>query len=130
MERKALFFYNELLKSIRSVIGLHPLSTSELNKYGKKYIVGYMGTFARDLVPDDESPCIINLDDSSMSGSHWVARVDNIVYDSFGREFKDIADDIPDSDAEQELREIDCGHRCLAWLMVYVYFGREYAMLI
>jgi len=68
-----------------------PLSNSEILNFAQKYIPHFRGVFMRDSLPKSscrEESGIINLDDSSSNGTHWVAYKKNkksIHYlDSFG----------------------------------------------
>ena len=62
-------------------------------------------------------------------------------YDSFGRDDTTIINNlrfsgngkIVDSDkkdVEQNMKETNCGARCIAWLLVYNDLGEDYAKLI
>ena len=80
---------------------------------------------------------IVNLDDSTQVGSHWVAIVKEknktYIYDSFGRKTYKILPELVQSgngiiketenDAEQGKEMEDCGQRSLASLMVYDKYG-------
>jgi len=94
--------------------------------------------------------CIINLDNSSQPGSHWIAlfktpRRGTIIYDSFGRKAKKILNKKlysknplesigkyleTENDAEQRIDESNCGQRCLAWLLVCNLYGELDALSI
>jgi hypothetical protein len=126
--------YRDYLKSIIYIIGSDDVTyNTKLNTIGR-YLFGslFMGVFARDKKPSNTSNryCIVNLDTTGMPGSHWVAIADNIVYDSFGRNLGFKGYDMPDPDAEQLVRQNDCGQRSLAWLCVYHTLGRRAAMKI
>lgn len=109
----------------------------------------YKGTFASDKIPklNDLKPyCILNLDKTGQPGSHWVAvaKIPNkdkcLIYDSFGRSYKQIIPDIQtsgngsivdtDRDAEQAYIETNCGARCLAFLLLFDIHGYKVAKLI
>ena len=106
----------------------------------------YKGTFSSDKLPTLKSThsCILNLDNSSEPGSHWIAvyRSGNRLccYDSFGRKTKQILPDVKirkglrvvdsDLDAEQAIHETNCGQRCLAWLCMTYEHGINQAMKI
>ena len=106
----------------------------------------FKGTFSSDKLPALKSThsCILNLDNSSEPGSHWVAiyRSGNRLccYDSFGRHAKQILPDTKirkglkivdsDLDAEQSIEEKNCGQRCLAWLCMVYSHGITQAMKI
>ena len=81
---------------------------------------------------------IVNLDNSTEPGSHWIA-VSHVgprkllVYDSFGARHtipscimklypRSIA---TDPDAEQGLKETNCGARAMAWLLMDAIFPNE-----
>jgi hypothetical protein len=120
----------------------------ELNGVGNKLLgVKFKGVFPSDKIPrlNDLSPyCILNLDTSKESGSHWVALAKNgdhsVLYDSFGREHPKIIPRLrysgngkivdTDRDAEQKVLETNCGARCLAWLCIFDKHGEDMAMLI
>ena len=141
--------YNEMLNLIEKTMGNQITFTNDLEKFGK-YVLGnkFQGVF-----PSDQTKkltilkpySIINLDKSTQPGSHWIALAydpteDSVtVYDSFGRKSKKIIPNIyslysgvidTEYDAEQRIREDNCGQRCLAWLMVYEGLGKEAAKLI
>ena len=121
--------YNKYIKQITRLMGYHhPLSTTEINYicfnlFGNKYT----GTYASDRIPKRFKYIIVNLDPSHKRGSHWVAmcNINNkiYVYDSFGRKTNKILPTfkgksiMSDDDAEQKKLEINCGHRCISWLM-------------
>ena len=109
----------------------------------------FIGVFASDLVPRKMkrgSMAIVNLDDSTKPGSHWVALAKYnssntmLVYDSFGRKTKRIlngllggrSEQILDTeyDAEQSVDEMNCGARCVAFLMVFKDLGPRFAKYI
>ena len=149
-EKQAVDLYNQYLKQVYSLVGNKSTYLSELEGVGKKLLkVKFKGVFPSDKIPklNDLSPyCILNLDKSTQSGSHWISlakfenKNDSLVYDSFGRDFKEIIPDLnltgngriinTDRDAEQKVEETDCGARCIAWLMVFDRHGSEMAMMI
>ena len=108
----------------------------QLDKIGRKLF----GTKFYGVYPSDKIPklnmvkryCILNLDKSTESGSHWVALAllkdgKTIFYDSFGRCHTKIIPSLnlsgngriinSEKDKEQKIREQNCGQRCLAFLM-------------
>lgn len=148
MEKKIMKIYNKVLKQIESMLGTDGSTyTDQLNKIGKE-ILGdkYVGTFSSDKIPQltDKHPyAIINLDDSSSPGSHWVAiaQKNNIyyVYDSFGRKSSTILPSLKggkfkikdsDRDVEQDILEENCGQRSMSWIVVFDQFGKKLALLI
>lgn len=107
----------------------------QLTKYGIKYFNNrYIGTFSSDEIPtlNNYECCIINTDDSSQPGSHWIALIrwdnnseDNNIYfyDSFGRRSYVLSDNFnknwthSNPNREQDYNNETCGQFCLAWLM-------------
>ena len=140
--------YKEKLSQIEKLTGDKTTYLKQLNGVGNKLLgVKFKGVFPSDKIPklNDLSPyCILNLDSSKESGSHWVALAKNgnqsILYDSFGREHPTIIPQLrysgngkildTDNDAEQKIRETNCGARCLAWLSIFDKHGQAMAMLI
>lgn len=150
--KKAEDIYNHYLtRSIYPLIGDKTTYSSQLMGAGKKLLgVKFKGVYPSDKIPklNDLSPyCILNLDKSNESGSHWVALAkiphpskDSVIYDSFGRDYKKIIPNLEysgngkikntDRDAEQKKLETDCGSRCLSFLMVLDKKGLDTALLI
>ena len=52
-----------------------------------------------------------------------------MAYDSFGRDVG-FNRQMTDPDAEQDIIEVNCGQRCVAWLCVYHTMGANYAKYI
>lgn len=149
-EKEAEKLYNDILtKKIYPLIGDKSTYMNDLNKVGRKLLgIKFKGVFPSDKIPklNDLSPyCILNLDKSDESGSHWIAlgKINNnnsIVYDSFGRDNKQIIPNLrysgngiildTDRDAEQKITEEDCGARSLAFLVVLNKYGLDVAKLI
>ena len=104
-----------------------PLTNVELINSAKKlYIPSFRGVFTRDDLPrkPNKNECgILNLDDSSGSGTHWVLwyRKNNekFYFDSYGiqpplelqRYLKSHI--FYDTEKIQPKREVFCGHLCL-----------------
>ena len=120
---------------------------TDLNGIGHKLLgVKFKGVFPSDKIPklNDLSPyCILNVDKSTESGSHWVALVkngeDSILYDSFGRgsklipalRFSGNGRIISDTDdSEQTLDATDCGARSLGFCVFFDKYGAEASLLI
>ena len=151
-EKEAEKVYNYYLtKKVYPLIGDKTTYLTELLGAGKKLFgVKFKGVYPSDKIPmlNDLTPyCILNLDSSKESGSHWVALAkceypskDSIIYDSFGRDYKKIIPNLQytnngrikntDKDSEQEMMETDCGARCIAWLMVVNKHGAELALKV
>lgn len=112
----------------------------------------FYGVYPSDKIPklNRKKPyAIVNLDTSKQNGSHWVAlaKVGNayIVYDSFGRSHTKILPNFKpkrltslidfnvidtEDDAEQHPIQLDCGQRCIAWLLTLHYYGVQNALKI
>ena len=142
--------YNKILKRIEKNCIKHSGSTfmSELNKIGNEIMgIKFRGVFPSDKIPklNELRPyCILNLDKSNQSGSHWIAVVKDkneiICYDSFGRKAKKIIPSLfssrngkvidTDLDREQHILETNCGQRCLSFLIFYDKYGKEKSLMI
>jgi hypothetical protein len=150
-EVEAEKLYNHyLINKVYPLIGDKSTYLGELEGSGKKLLkVKFKGVFPSDKIPklNDLTPyCILNLDKSTESGSHWIALAkledsnNCVIYDSFGRDYKEIIPNLnlsgngriinTDKDQEQEISETDCGARCLAWLLVFNNHGSEIAKLV
>ena len=110
---------------------LHKICKTEL---GTKF----KGVFSSDTYPLDlpnYSYAIVNNKPSSSKGQHWVACYNTptkyYIFDSFGRSSKTLLTKLhkrmkgtgkrvkdSDYDSDQKDNQVDCGIRCLAWLMV------------
>jgi hypothetical protein len=150
-EAKAEQLYNQILtKQIYPLIGDKSTYMNDLDRVGRKLLgIKFKGVFPSDKIPklNDLKPyCILNLDKSTESGSHWIAltkihgKNSSIVYDSFGRSNKKIIPVLQksgngviidtDRDAEQDIIAEDCGARSLCWLVIYDKYGVDVAKLI
>lgn len=149
-EKKAEQYYHKVLKYIENnKVGKKTTYSDELQKVCRELFgVMFKGVFASDKIPrlSSVSPyCILNLDRTGEPGSHWVAlakcKGGAMFYDSFGRDDTTIINNlrfsgngkIVDSDkkdVEQNMKETNCGARCIAWLLVYNDLGEDYAKLI
>ncbi len=143
--------YENIKDYMCSILGDNLTFSKDLERLGKQlYGIKFKGVFSSDKIPrvNEISPyAIINLDNSSEPGSHWVAIAydsdENSVYmyDSYGRKSTKILPSLhrfygagivvdSDSDAEQRMKENNCGQRSLAWLMVFDKNGSQKAKLI
>ena len=151
-EKNAEQLYNQILtKQIYPLTGDKSTYMDDLNRVGRKLLgIKFKGVFPSDKIPklNDLKPyCILNLDKSTESGSHWIALAkivgtnNSIVYDSFGRSAKQIIPDLQYSgngtirnadlsDSEQTITETDCGARSMAFLVVLDKYGVDVAKLI
>ena len=105
------------------------------------------------MYPSDKIPklnnlspyCILNVDKSDETGSHWVAIVKmqnekTLFYDSFGRDGVKLIPNIrysgngkiinTDRDIEQKISQQNCGARCLSFLCIYDKWGEDVGKLI
>lgn len=146
-ERECMLIYNKILKEIVKPLG-NTTYLSDLLGIGKKLLgVKFKGVYPSDKIPklNDLSPyAILNLDTSKEKGSHWVAIAKHgditYLYDSFGRKNTQIIPNLrfsgngriydTDKDAEQKVYEMDCGARCIAWLLYFDKYGPKCALLI
>jgi len=131
--------YNQVLKEIERSMGKGITWNSELEKKGKELFGNsFKGVFSKDTIPFISSGncCIFNLDTRNQPGSHWCALyklgVNNYVYDSFGRNVMKGFGNVVNSelDAEQQVKENNCGQRSLAWLVCVYSLGLEKALTI
>ena len=139
-EVEVLKEYKKILKLIEDHMGNDTTYSNDLDELGRLLIGrGYVGTFSRDDLPNMRHGqcCIMNVDTRDQGGSHWVSvykTSKNNVYDSFGRKSSKLLDMKgtidSDPDAEQKMKELDCGQRCLSWLLCVKYFGIKSALKI
>jgi hypothetical protein len=146
MEKRANIIYNLALKDIVKMMGKNSTTYSdEIERVGKGLFGSdFRGVFPADMVPRmrDGDLAVVNLDKRDMPGSHWISIAKESgklhVYDSFGRKSTKIIPDLigkgkivdADYDAEQKIKEDNCGQRSLSWLFVFKHFGKDLAMLI
>lgn len=141
--------YNTILRSVKKLVGGRTTYLQQLAKAGTKLFgAKFHGVYPSDRIPQltEHTPyCILNLDRSDQSGSHWIAVAksnnDIIVYDSFGRTHKTIIPALgrgfvggkvidTDSDCEQNIMATDCGARSLSFLVFFDRYGAKNALLI
>lgn len=112
---------------------VHALSNFEINDYAEKFKIQYWrGVFMRDTLPKKPYKFergIVNLDTRNNPGTHWVAyyKKGNSVqyYDSFGcqpppeliKYFGSACTISYNSDQQQNINDIICGHLCLKFLV-------------
>lgn len=112
-------------------MNIKPLSDIELINYVREYNIPYFrGVFMKDQLPNrryKNESMIINLDNSSGNGTHWVCffKKDNKIhyYDSFGVkppiqlvEYFKNCEVCYNIDKNQNFDEVICGHLCLEFL--------------
>ena len=149
-EAEAEKIFKHKINDVKNMMGKKGVTyLDELNSAGFKFFkVKFKGCFASDKIPNlnDLAPyAIINVDKTDMPGSHWVAIAktpnDNLmVFDSFGRKTNELIPDMKksgngkiidtDYDANQNIKQYDCGMRCIAWLYMFDKYGSEVAKLI
>lgn len=109
-----------------------PLTDQDLYKYAKK-LPHFRGIFMRDSLPKkiNKNECgIVNLDDESGAGTHWVAYckrdTECTYFDSFGnlKPPLEIINYLPNSitynyERYQNYDTFNCGHLCLKFLYNY-----------
>ena len=149
--QKANKYYNLCLKYIeRNKTGKNTTYSDQLEKICiELFGVRFKGVFASDKIPklSSLSPyCILNLDRTGEQGSHWIALAkckndkDAMLYDSFGRDDTIIINNLrfsgngkiidTEPDSEQKMSQLNCGARCIAWLLVFQDLGEDFAQLI
>ena len=102
------------------------------NLFGDRFV----GIFASDEeYPEEGGLCIVNVDKKSEPGSHWIAIADGLYYDSFQRDSEELIDnELCEAKVSkgivQDVKENDCGQRCIAFLCVYYYHGCEEVLLL
>jgi hypothetical protein len=139
--------FRNTLNQVVSILGSGETSNTQLDKVCYKLFGNqFAGTFSSDKIPKmnkKSNMCVLNLDDSSQQGSHWVSIIfDNntvYVYDSFDRNAKNILPSIfnkykvvrntdrtsVSKAIRQKDYEEDCGQRCVASLIIYKVDGLE-----
>lgn len=120
-------------------MGSGTTTSIQLDKMGKGLLGScYIGALPRDSTKIRSMKpgqcCIANTHAHWQPGEHWMAIVNDksegfCAYDSFGRRVASWAKD-SELDAEQVILELNCGQRCLAWLLVWKNSGIDAAMKI
>lgn len=145
-EKKAEMIFFTVADEIIKVMGKQATFQFDLERVAIDLIgKDFAGVFAVDKIkfPSGTKYAIFNLDRSDEPGSHWVSIIKGTnkfyIYDSFGRNSKEIAPSLfrkgiiikdSDRDAEQKVSEEVCGPYALAWLFVAQTYGIKTAMLI
>lgn len=148
MEKHAEKLYGKLLNLTTQLVGKTTTYQNDLLRAGQRVLgSAFAGVFAADNIPrlnDLKRYAILNLDKSNEAGSHWIAVAHKdgktFVYDSFGRATAQILPELSRSgngktidaeyDAEQHPKELNCGARALAWLLLFEMSGEKVALLI
>lgn len=139
MRHKVDTLYKNLVNYYSKKVG-HSKTTNgkTLSTLGKKsFGTKFKGVYARDQIPclKAHESCIFNLDTKDKPGSHWCAMYKHgkkyLIYDSFGRKvIKGKKYIYTGCDAEQKIKEENCGQRCLAWLEIVYTMGTRYARCV
>ncbi len=142
--------YNKVLEQMKKTLGNDSTYSDTLDKVSRKQLgKKFHGVYPSDRIPQltgIKPYAIINTDKSTSPGSHWIGVGYNddddyyMIYDSFGRKTNKIMPGFrasfngtvlaTDSDAEQRMKENNCGQRALAWLICVDSFGYDMARLI
>lgn len=142
-ESEAERVYREILTTVVvPILGDKITVGGELDAFGR-HMLGkrFRGVFPSDRLPElaNGECCIVNTDDSAGPGEHWMSVYrsagKNILQDSFGRPASEILPSLPeadnaDLDAEQHPKEVNCGARSVAWLLLADRFGVKLAKLV
>ena len=114
---------NSALRVIRRTLGNSTTSETQLRKAGESLFgKRFRGVYASNEKRPKKGFMIVNTKPRGTTGEHWCAIADGLLYDSFGRDAS--------GDAEQDMREKNCGQRSLAWLCTYDDLGRGAAALV
>ena len=140
--------YNEFVSVIEKRLGKNiTTDNTELHQVGRELFgARFKGVYAADGVPAltvKEPYAVINNKPAASGGEHWLgaARIPRtgrvLLYDSYGRSHKTLLPGaLPpgshdtDRDIEQNVSELNCGQRSLAWLVVFDKLGPAAARLV
>ena len=134
--------YDHLVEIADVILGKGASYGSDLLQVGQNTFADkFDGVYSADTIPKTFTYVIANLDKHDKQGSHWVALAKTsaatyMVYDSFGRRTTSILPDLDIKtidtahDAEQNTDELNCGARCIAWLIMFDLFGETVAQTI
>lgn len=136
--------YLKLLETIEKIddIKHHIFSNFDINDILSKSKIGdkFNGCFMHDIFePNNIKPySIINIDNSSKMGTHWLGVFQDdkklYVYDSFARKHilrtfkkrmmnKSYKVVLCNDQKDQKNSEVDCGLRCMIWLLFINKYG-------
>jgi hypothetical protein len=120
--------YEFALTEIEKDLGTGITSDTDLNEYCT-FLPYFLGTFAFDEIPKLKNleSCIVNLDTSDQNGSHWVAlykyKNKTYMFDSFDRQISNFKRVDIDKIVTQKPKELNCGQRCVAFLVLVEILG-------
>ena len=144
-EKEVETVYKKTVKKIEKILKTNGITNSkQLTDVGRELFGKlYRGTFAVDKLPKlkHNESCILNLDYSYQSGSHWIAvykhKDEYLIFDSFGRKTTEILPSLKhlkhrdsDYDVNQQITEHNCGQNSIGWLYIAYLLGPENAMKI
>ena len=123
--------YNIMLKKVIKDIGNNITDNVQLHNYiNDKLKFGGIYMVDEKIPKTKNTSFIINTDTTKGIGKHWCAVYVSdkgyyYVYDSFGRKSSKILKPFvkgkividTEYDAEQNVNEVNCGQRCVAWLL-------------
>lgn len=140
-KHEAEHLYQELLIYAEKLVGNQITGSKLLDRVAFAVIPGYQGTYARTqglkkLRQLKSRQCLV-INTTDAPGEHWCAAYrfpkGTLFYDSFGRSFQELFGRKPkglwntEDDAEQLIKEYNCGARVLAWLLVCIHGGQKAA---
>ena len=136
-EKQAEDLFLKYKKKITKQLGSKEMSNTEIDRYCKKHIKKYKGSYAQDeKFPLTSGYYILNTDKSTGPGIHWVAVVitpkSAFVYDSFARDPKKLLSHFSKrlsskkiriissdrKDKEELVSQSNCGQLSICWLLV------------
>jgi hypothetical protein len=124
--------FEDTLINIENMMGIKQTTNLKLYKYGK-LIFGdrFKGVYSADsrFKLKENEMCIINTDDSSKSGIHWLALIKYkgkiYCYDSFNRNYKFLSPYftnkkwiVANKYVDEAIPEASCGQISLTWLIL------------
>ena len=129
-KKQVQHLFNFTLNLIQKDIGIGETDNIQLQKYIDKIgLSKFLGIYAWDTIPTmiNNQSCIVNLDKSTESGSHWISlyKYKNKIYmyDSFNRKISDFRKVDIDKNMYQKNRQTDCGQRSIAFLTLVQIIG-------
>ena len=115
--------FNFTLNLIHKDIGKNETDNIQLQKYVDRIgLSNFLGIYAWDTIPKmkNNQSCIVNLDKSTESGSHWISlyKYKNKIYmfDSFDRKISYFRKVDIDKNMYQKNNQADCGQRSISFL--------------
>jgi hypothetical protein len=143
-----LMKYNDELSHIVDRLGNGVTYSDQLDEYCRNYTNlskdNYLGVFTQDYKPPKQDCCfIINTATKDENGVHWcgvfIKRGVKYFFDSFGRNPSKLVkmfdnnlggNIMYDDTKTQQNKEMNCGQRCIAFLVLCSKYNPESAVLI